>query len=467
MVPDKNKIAADCWKRGNEALAREQWDYAVDMATQAMALVPENVLYRKTLRGATKKKYKDNGSGARMASMKLMKVRGRMKKAQLTKDWPSLDKAAEEGLKINPWDATLNAAVGEACQNIGLADVAIFGYEEAIKANPDSKDYNRAYALLQEERGNYQEAIVCWRRIYKMDSLDTQARSKMTQLEADTVINRGGYEGAESTRDVKTGYDYDRPGAAGRQSQSQQDADGPGMSAEADMQRAIRKEPASKDNYLKLADFYKREGRLDEAAEMLKTALDITGGGDHTIREQLEDVELDQLRHNQDLAKDAAKSNPEDETARKNSIALARELIHREIEVLSGRVERYPQDSRIKFDLAKKHKRLKEFSKAIPLLQQASGDTRLEREVLVMLGECFFEEKKLSLALRQFEKAHELVNAADHLELFKKINYALGRLYEIGKKNDLAEKHYQEVLGVDYEYRDTLKRLEKLQADDD
>ena len=112
MVSDKNKIAADCWKRGNEALAREQWDYAVDMATQAMALVPDNVLYRKTLRGATKKKYKDNGNGARMASMKLMKIRGRMKKAQLTKDWPSLDKAAEDGLKINPWDASLNAAVG-------------------------------------------------------------------------------------------------------------------------------------------------------------------------------------------------------------------------------------------------------------------------------------------------------------------------------------------------------------------
>ncbi|GAB4149007.1 MAG: hypothetical protein Tsb009_23130 [Planctomycetaceae bacterium] len=462
MVSDKNKIAADCWKRGNEALSREQWDYAVKMATQAMSLAPDNVLYRKTLRGATKKMYKDNGSGARMASMKLMKIRGRIKKAQMTKDWKALDKAAEEGLLINPWDAALNAAVGEACKNIGLNEVALFGYEEAVKASPDNKEYNRAYALLQEERGNYQEAIACWNRIAKLDPLDGQARSKLTQLEADTVINRGGYEGAETTRDVKTGYDYDRHQSAAKT--AGQEVDGPGMSAEADMQRAIRKDPSNKDNYLKLADYYKRENRLTEAAEMLKTALDLTGGGDHTIREQLEDVELEQLRHNQSLAMESARKNPEDETARKNSAALARELIHREIEVLTSRVERYPQDARIKFDLAKRHKRLKSFAKAIPLLQQASGDTRLEREVLVMLGECFFEEKKLPLALRQFEKARDLVNSNDHPDLFKKIYYALGRLYELGDKQEQAEEHYQEVLGVDFEYRDTLKRLEKLQA---
>lgn len=446
-------------------MSREQWDYSVDMFAKAVELAPENPLYRQTLRGATRKFYKDNGSGARMSKMKLMKIRARLKKSQLGKDWKAVDAIAEEGLKINPWDATLNATIGNACREIGYQEVALFGYEKAVEADSDNKDYNRALAELHEERGNYKEAIVFWSKLYKLDPLDSKARSKVTQLEANTVINRGGYEDATTTRDVKTGYDYDRPGASGRKKTGpQQPTDGPGVSAEADLQRAIRKEPAELGNYLKLADYYKREKRLEESAEMLQKGLDLTGGGDHTIREQLEDVQLEQLRHNYSLAREASKANSEDKVAAKNSGALARELIHREIEVLSARVERYPKDARNKFELAKRHKRLKSFGLAIPLLQQSVADSRLESEALVMLGECFYEEKKLPLALRQFEKAREQVTSIDHPELFKKIYYALGRLYEGQKKREQAEEHYQEVLGLDYEYRDTLKRLEQLQA---
>ena len=41
------------------------------------------------------------------------------------------------------------------------------------------------------------------------------------------------------------------------------------------------------------------------------------------------------------------------------------------------------------------------------------------------------------------------------------------KVEEAAKKGEKtkAEDHYQEVLGVDYEYRDTLKRLEDLQSE--
>ena len=42
-------------------------------------------------------------------------------------------------------------------------------------------------------------------------------------------------------------------------------ADGPGQSEEADLQRAIRKDPDNKDGYLKMADYYKRNGKHEEA----------------------------------------------------------------------------------------------------------------------------------------------------------------------------------------------------------
>ena len=460
MTVDRNKIAQGCWKTANEALSREQFDYAVEMLFKAMVMVPDNLMFRQALRGAERKMHGDNGKGAKMSGMKLMGPKGKIKKSKITKDWKKVNEIAEEGLKVNPWDAGLNASVGEACKNLGFSEVALFGYEMALKSDPTSKDYNREYALLQAERGNYNEAISAWYRVAKIDPNDDEAGRMITQLQASTVMKGGGYGEAESTREVKSAYDDFRKSAQ----KGQQAADGPGMDPEADLQRAIRKDPADTSNYLTLAKLYQRERRLEEAIETLKTALDATGGGDVAIREQLEDTELEWMRHNHDLAKQAFAANREDQTAKENTIKLGKEILHREIEVLSERVNRYKTDSRMKYDLARKHMQTKAYAKAIPLLQQAGADTRIEADVLVSLGDCFFHEKKDALALRQFEKAADVVNVADQTDLFKKAHYALGYLYAKRGEKSKAEDHYQEVLGVDYEYRDALKLLENLQS---
>lgn len=461
MSVDKNKMAADCWRKANESLQKENYDYAIDMLFRAMLLVPDNLLYRQTLRGAERKMYGDNGSGAKMAGMKLMKPKSKLKKARFSKDWKAVDQAAEEGLKVNPWDAALNAAMGEACAHLEYFEVAVFGYELALKAEPQNKEYNRNYALLQEERGNYNDAISAWHRVHKIDPDDQEARSKVTQLEANSMMRKSGMDDAKSTQDVKTAYDYDRRPRGDRKAPDK--ADGPGTSPEADLQRMIRKEPENRDLYMKLADLYRRSKRYEEAAAQYKTALDLSGN-DATIREQLEDVQLDMMRQNHEAAKEARAANPDDETAKKNAVELGREIILREIEIFSARMQRYPKDARLKFDLARRHMMMQDYAKAIPLLQQAMSDSRIESDVLVQLGMCFLYEKKNVLALRQFEKAKELVNAHENVNQFKEVHYWLGRLYAEAKKNELAEEHLQEVLGIDYEYRDTLKRLEALQS---
>ncbi|HUG92942.1 MAG TPA: tetratricopeptide repeat protein [Planctomycetaceae bacterium] len=457
----KQKIANQWWRKGTDALAKQNWDYAIDAFGRAVEQVPANLVYRQSYRGAICKKYGDNKTGARMSGARLMGTRTKIKKARMQSKWDVVDQEATKGLAVNPWDTWLNAEIGEACVNLGYSEVAQFFYEKAVEGDPDNKPYNRNLALLLEERGNYSRAIECWAKIYKQDPLNTEARSKMTQLQAKTVME-GGYDTAKSTQEVRSGqtaYDDARAGRASGPAA----ADGPGMSAEADFQRAIRKEPANVQNYLKLADLYKRENRLELAAETFHKALDVSGG-DPNVREQLEDVELDMLRHNLDLAKEAARANADDATAKKNTTALARELIQREIEVFSSRSERYPKDNGIKYELAKRYMRLQKWGQAIPLLQQASSDPRHEAEVLVALGECFLSEKKTPLAKRQFERVLPKLNPHDQADLLKKSRYVLGRLAEEAGDAAAAETHYNEILAIDYEYRDVLKRLEGLQG---
>ena len=460
MDPEQAKrIANECWKTGSSATQRENWDYAVDMFSKAANLVPENLVYRQSLRGAEYRKYNNNGSGVRMSGPKLMGIRSRIKKARGKEDWKTMDEEAEKGLQINPWDAQLEAWVGEACTQLGYADVALFAYSNAVKQDKENAAFLRALAALHRERRNYDEAINLWEKIHKLDPLDSEARSMQTQLQAEKTTDRGGYDDAQNTRDVKAGqtaYDLDR-----KKKDSGQDLVGPGDDPEADLQRAIRKNPDSFEGYLKLALFYRKNKQLDECIEEFKKAYEKSGENED-IREQLEDVQLEKLRNQTEEAKEAAAKNPDDEEAQKKRTALGNKLIKSEIHVFSERIKRHSQDSRLKYELGKRFMRINRYKDAIKLFQQSVADKRLETEVYVLMGECFLNEKQIPLAKRQFEKALPNLNSQDQEELFKTAHYALGRIAEKNGEREAAENHYNEILGVDYGYRDVEKRLRDL-----
>lgn len=454
----KKKIAQDCFRKGNEAMVKQNWDYAIEMHGQAVRFDPGNLMFRQTLRGVERRKY-PKGTGAKMAGMRLMGVKASIKKARMTKNWASLDQAAEEGLTLVPWDAELNADVAEAATNQGHIDVAVVAYFWAIETDPNNKNYLKARGRLLEQKGEFLEAIKCWDRVFKLDPLDMEARSKITQLNASSVIRDGEFEDDQGKKKERSIEEIRK--VISKQTSATAAADGPGQSEEADLQRAIRKDPDNKDAYLKLADYYRRGGKLEDAGAMYQKALELSGG-DPNIREQLEDVEIDLMRKSVELAKANAAKKAGDEEAEAMAKAQAEELRKREIEVYRTRVERHPNDLKLKFMLAERFYKQKMYSQAIPLLQAAVQDTRMEGQALLLLGFCFINEKKGGLARRQLEKAAPKLNAVEHKKEFLECHYYLGRLCEEAKERDKAEEHYGEVLAVDYEYKDALKRLESL-----
>jgi tetratricopeptide (TPR) repeat protein len=452
---DKKKLASDCYRKGVEAIEKKNWGLAVEMFSMCARFVPDNVMYRQLLRKSEWQKYDDNRTGAgALAKSKLMGIRSRIKKAKAKGDWEEVDKACEEGLAINPWDVQLNVELAEAARAREYMEVARFAMLEARNAEPNNKELNYQLAELLEQRGEYDEAAKIWQHICKLDPLDGNARSRLSGAHMKKTIHIGGYEGADTTRNVMAKGPKAGESAA------------PGESQEADFKQAIRKEPQKVENYLKLADWYKREGRLDESHQTFETALQISGDNTN-IREQLEDIELLRMHRNVELAKEKAAANGDDET-RKTAAALATEFAKRKLEVLSRRAERYPQNLELKYELAELLMApFGKYTQAIPLLQQASNNKRLKAKALIMLGRCFIQDKKISLARGQIERGVAEINAADDPKLFVEAHYMLGRVCEELKDYPAAEKHYGEVLVVDYEYKDARARLEKLQGGGD
>lgn len=463
---EREKGGAEWYRKGTEAMQHKNWNYAVECFTNCTKLVPDNLLYRQSRVGCIRKSYNDNGTGGKMASMRLMGVRTRIKKSRLSKDWKSIEAAAEEGLLINPWDAQLFFDLGEALAAQENHGVARFALEKAVELDRDNVDYNRTLGAFLFERRDYKPARSCYERIYKLVPTDSEARAMLGRIDAVSMLDRKGLEEAESTRDVRVeptqpvnAYEEDRRARKGMQ----KTADAPGESAEADLIHAIRKDPSNTGLYLKLADLYKAARDFGKAQDQLSKALELSPGSGE-IRELILDVQLSRLREEAAEAEARARANPTKERLVEKARGLQQEVIQKEMELYSLGVELNPTDLKKKFELAQRlaSRHVKQFSKAIPLLQQAANNPNLRVEAQVLLGECFARDGKADLARRQLEKAVEGLNFADRPEAFKTAHYLLGRLHQAAGKNEQAEHHYGEVLAVDYEYKDVLKRMEEL-----
>lgn len=463
---EREKGAAEWYRKGTEAMGHQNWQYCVECFTNATRLAPENLLYRQARIGCLRKSYGDNGSGARMAGVRLVAVKGKIKKARMSKDWKALEAAAEEGLSVNPWDAQLFFELGTATEEQENMDVARYALERAVEIDRNNAEYNRRLGYFLFERRDYKPARACFERVYKIEPTDSEARSMMGRIDAATVLDRKGLEEAESTRDAMVeqkeepvnAYEADRRARRGTPT-----AQAPGESEEADLIHAIRKDPDNLGLYLKLADFYKAQRQFGKASDQLEKAIE-RAPNNGEIRELQLEIAVAQLREDAAVAERRAQANPDKERLVAKARELTQLVLSKEIELLTLGVELNPTDLRKKFELAKRYasRHVKEFSKAIPLLQQASANPNIKLDATVLLGECFAREGRNDLARRQLEKAIESLNFQDHPNAFRSSHYLLGRLYQAAGNADKAEEHYGEVLAVDYEYRDVLKRMESL-----
>ncbi len=430
------------------------WEMSVQMFSQCVKLVPDNLTYRQLLRSCTMKKYDDNKKGAGgLAKTKLMSIRGKVKKAKKKEEWEEAAAIAEEGLLINPWDAQLNVDIAEASKALERGEIAKFAYLQAIKTATKDKDIHVALADLLEERLEFEDCQKIWERIAVIDPKDIEVSRKLSGLAALQATKKGNFEDAESASDVAQNKDF----ASEAKSVSAK-AD----NAETALRHAIRKEPDKVEHYLTLAAQLKTNKKYEESYEILNKAYEISAE-DPSVKEQMEDAELLLMKTNVDLAKEKADES-EDPEDRKKVAALSKELRVRKIDILTDREVRHSQNMGLKLELATLVMQQQEWSRAIPLLQKSSQDPRLKTKALVLLGKCFMYDNKAALAKGQFARAVPDLDHDTSPDTYKEAHYLLARVCEETDDTEKAIHHFGEVLVVDYDYKDALARLEKLQG---
>lgn len=452
MSPAERNRLQQLFQKGNQASSQGQYDYATDMFQSCVTLDPANRMYALNLLNNLFKKYNNNKKGSKMAAISGMGAKASLKKARVSKDWTGVIKAGVEVLKLNPWDVSALCDMAQACEQLDHRDAQLVYLKVALDANPKDAEVNRLCGRALGAVGQYDQASTCWSRVLQMKPGDVEATKAIGDLAVEKTINRGGYQDAETTKDVKQvrAADEPRPGEKV-------------LSPEEKLEKLIAKNPAEVANYVELADLYLRQDQLAEAEAVFARALEASGG-DQMIRERHEDTQLRRGRQQLLIAEKKAAEEGSEE-----AVELAKrmksELNRLEMDVYRSRAERYPTNLNYKYELGMRLKAAGQYSDAIQMLQMARGDSKRKAQVHVDLGECFQHIKQWKLALNNYEEA---VNSISDLssDIGKLALYRAGVIAFHQKNRELAEKYLTELAGIDFGYRDVAKWLDKMAAED-
>jgi len=457
--PDVQK-AQTFFQYGNDAAQKSNYDYAIDMYKQACKIVPDNLVYRQSLRGAERRKF--NGDPAKVGMLvgaRNQPILMRAKSARSKGRHADAIALCEDAFVNNPWDVGAARVAAESAEQLGFLVVAQW-FVESVQTVTKDVDFIKFAAHIHEVNESWQKAINCWEQVKKLHPNDQDANRQINALSASGTIKRAGLEDtldkralAAAAAATETAESLDAKLERLKQEQ---------LSPEQRLIKEVQKHPNAVHAFIELADIYRQRSDLETAEKVLAKGLK-TNPDDHGLISVYEDTQISRMKKARDSQNQRVNQYPEDTAAKAKLDQLNEMLDKYEIAAFRRRVGLHPEDAKLHFDLGLILARVGDHDGAIAEFQQARTGTSptLKIEALYHLGLSFEANNAPKLAERNYKEALKVIEAEDK-EHFNSLHYRLGRVSETLGNNEAAEEHYNEVAANDYSYLDVAQRLKRL-----
>jgi len=438
-------------EKGEDALKKKNFDYAIEILLQAVSFAPNNRRAREALRQAELKKYEHAYPSAGLVAIFGLPARIGMFFAGLSKksNPESYMMACEKFLMKDPKNKKVNMALGEAAAIGGHLDTAIFAYETAAEHHPADVSALKQLGSLLWKNGEIKRAHETYDKVVRLAPRDQEAIKARKNLAAESSLKETGFETARSSQDLIK--DKDVAGKLEKKSRLYQtDADLTTQRKQIEEQVA-----AAPDNVellqdlaeicQKMKDWDGAIAAMDKACEVRPedNALDFARGDLRIAR--LEDKHLTLVRESK---------KPEAE-------AVRTELDELQTSEYRKRVKAYPTDLTLRFKLGDLLFRQGQLEQAIGEFQQTVRDPKYRAESQLRLGKAFAAKGQHDLALRQLTAALE--GQTGMSERVKEIRYEMGMVYERMGDAEKARDSFGQIYEADIGYRDVAERLAKLE----
>ena len=454
MAVDMAQKAQNFANRGRQALESKKYDLAVEMLMEAVKAAPDILETRKLLRVAQIANFRTNGKagfGAKIGYMMARsKIMGLVKKGQGAEAMAE----AEKLLSQNPLDPDNIEAAVKAAEAAGKADHAAISIEAAYESSNRDPSLLERVATYYTMAKRWDKARDAYQKLAEIKPGDQRVMQLLKSAEAQATMNagweqsvgkKGGFQNLIADKEQAKKLDQ-----ANKAMVVGDDAD----ALIAEKLAQIEKEPKNMNFRRALARIYIQNKRYAEAVDCLTKAIEAAGAMDPELDRMLSQTKV-QLYDQQIEALKA--EGKEDEAAQ-----LEGEKNQFVFDDLAARVERYPNDLHLRYELGVQYYMYGEqdpsfYDEAIQHLQLAQKSPKDRLEALYLLALCFLAKGQRDMAIMQLETARDQLPQMN--ELKKKIVYQLGICAEDAGDIEKAYAYYKDVYSNDVTFADINERM--------
>ncbi|MGN0890026.1 MAG: tetratricopeptide repeat protein [Candidatus Spyradenecus sp.] len=456
MAELQRKIKAQQFlDKATKAAERGSLDIALPLCKQALALAPHDENARRQfheVRIRLFKSEKKGGLGLKMAElgaqMKMGKVDGLIKQNKLEEAMVM----AEELMDINPISPKLNEFYFDVAQRTNHPEALLSAMETLAAACPNDMDLMLRMGKTYMQSGIYNRARDCFQRVSQANPADLNVQKLLKDAMAKDTMTAGGWEANAGKRGGFQALIRDKELAAKLDRNAKAVVTGDDAEAAiAEAREKIAREPKNINYYRALARIFLQNKRFDEALEVFDGARKVNPA-DPELDRNWADTKVRAYEAQIDALKAQGK---EDE-----AFALEEEKEQFRFDDLSRRVEAYPNDLGLRYELGVMYYQYEYYDEAISQFQLAQKSPKHRLEALYYLACCFKSKGQPDMAVMQLEAANSQLQVMDDLK--KHVIYTLGQIAEEAGDNEKAFNYYKDVYAADIGFEDIGERMQRV-----
>jgi tetratricopeptide (TPR) repeat protein len=464
-MPEKtiNEISPDArrlFTKASEAAQRENGDYAIALYGQILEKEPGFLECRRLLRAEQQKKA---GAGSTGFFKKMMSGAGSsplIAKAKMIigKNPAEAMAVGEQVLNTDPNSLAALRIVADGAVALQLMQTASFALETMVKLSPKDKALVIEYSeRLAESGGDTRNGERALQGLIKTSGYDGDLNQALKNLSARTTMDEGGYNAAASGKASFRDMLKNKDEAVLLEQQNRivkNESVADRLIGE--YQTRLQTEPNNLKITRELAKLYSEKNQFPEAFALFDKLRASEMANDPALDRAIGEATLKRfefdLQQLNPLAPDHAEQVAK-MTAGKAAFQLAD---------CQKRVEKYPTDLALKFELGVLYFNAGKYSEAIAELQKAQQNPHKKLAAMNYLAQCYAKRKMYDFAARTFQNAIKEKPVFD--EEKKELVYNLGLAQEaMGKKEDAIEQ-FKLIYELDISYKDVAKKVDDYYA---
>ncbi len=444
--------------KGNDALQRDNFDYAIDLFNQILAKEPAIYECRKALRTAQMRK-----AGSRSGFFKKMLssagsspmvAKGHM---ALSKDPAEALRIAEQILNGDPTNSGAHKLVAEAAAALELPKTAVLSLEMLAANSPKDRDVAIKFANALADSGDVGRAEKLLAHLSSKFPQDNELAQAHKDISARQTLDEGGYDaladGTGSYRDILK----DKEEAVSLEQQNRQvKTEDVAERLIGEYETRLKTEPKNLKLLRSLAELCTQKKQFDRALSYYEQIKSSEVGGDASLDRNIADTMVRKFDHQASLLDPNAPDYAE-KAARLQAEKQAYQLAE-----CQKRAERFPTDLQIRFELGQLYFQAGKIGEAIQEFQKAQGNPQRRIAAMNFLAQCFAKRRMFDLATRTLQNALKEKLVFD--EEKKELIYNLGCVLEGMGKKDEAIKQFELIYEVDIGYRDVGAKVDAFYA---